>query len=289
MDASYFDTPRIGLAFSKYLTRISDEQLKDFDYIEVPYEALIFEKNLLASLSVKPLILHCASLSLGGYTPPDGKTLENIQFFAGATHTPWIGEHLSYILADKPDDNYYEPYSPEPYNIGYTVSPVMNQASVSNVLSNIARHEALLGVPIIIENPPLYFKVPQSDMTQTEFITSICRQSQTELLLDLTHWYISSRNFSFDPFEEIQKLPLDRVKEIHLSGVSQSAGSYWDNHAGRTPDIIFQLLELVLKRITPKAITFEYNWRPELEWFPLKTEIEMVRKMLDAKPIVHVS
>lgn len=289
MEASYFDTPRIGLAFSKYLTQISDEQLKDFDYIEVPYEALHFEKDLLSRLLVKPLILHCASLSLGGYTPPDDKTLETIKYFTEATGTPWIGEHLSYILADKPDNNHYEPYSHEPYNIGYTVSPVMNQYSVANVIANIKRHEAYFDVPVIIENPPLYFKVPESDMTQSEFINSICLQSRTELLLDLTHWYISSRNFSFDPFDEIQKLPLHRVKEIHLSGVSQSADSYWDNHAGRTPDIVFQLLERVLKTITPKAITFEYNWRPELEWAPLKKEIEMVRKMLDAKNVLHVS
>ena len=111
MDDFFHETPRIGLAYSKYLTTLSEKQLADFDYIEVPYELLHFDTGLLPKLSIKPLILHCASLSLGGYTAPSELTKSQILNFVQKTRTPWIGEHLSYILADKLDDNFYEPYS----------------------------------------------------------------------------------------------------------------------------------------------------------------------------------
>jgi uncharacterized protein len=287
MDDFFHETPRIGLAYSKYLTTLSEKQLADFDYIEVPYELLNFDTGLLPKLSIKPLILHCASLSLGGYTAPSELTKSQILNFVQKTKTPWIGEHLSYILADKLDDNYYEPYSTEPYNVGYTVNPIMNSQSVDNVIKNIQQHQAYLNTQIIVENSPLYFKLSASNMSQTEFINAICENSDSRLLLDLTHWFISSKNFSFNAKKELEKLPLHRVTEVHISGVTESGDTHWDNHADRAPKIIFELLDIVLKHVTPKAITFEYNWTPNIEWSSLRTEFELVRQMLQGKLVSY--
>ncbi len=281
MGENFFETTRVGLSYSKYLTSLSNKELKSFDYIEVPFELLSSDSSVLPKILMKPLILHCASLSLGGYTPPGDIVKEKILSYAKQTKTPWIGEHLSYILADKVDDNYYEPYSEEPYNIGYTVNPVMNLQSVENVIRNINMHEAYFNTPIIVENSPLYFKLPSSNMTQTEFINSICSNSETELLLDLAHLYISSQNFSFDPKKEITKLPLHRVVEVHMSGIAESGDQHWDDHAAHAPEILFELLEIVLKNVKPRAITFEYNWTPKISWDRLDKEFTRVREMLN--------
>jgi uncharacterized protein len=282
MDEAFYETTRVGLSYSKYLHSLTKARLKCFDYIEVPFELLKFDSSVLPKLSGKPIILHCASLSLGGYMDPGNSIKESILHFVEKTNTPWIGEHLAYITADRIDDRFYEPYiADEPYNIGYTVNPVMNAQSVDNIISNIACHQAYFNTPIIVENSPLYFSLPSSDMSQTEFINSICRNSKTKILLDLTHLYISSQNFSFDPRRELTELPLDRVVEVHVSGLAATGAQHWDNHASPVPEIIFELLEILLKNSKPKAITFEYNWTPEISWDRLEGEISRVKEMID--------
>jgi len=252
---------QVGIAYNQYVNSLQQGHLDLFDYIEVPFELLNFDGQLIHTLNKKPLILHCASLSLAGYTDVTPHTQAQIEHYIEATQTPWLGEHIAYITEERIDDNYYEAYAEgEPYNIGYTVSPVMNPEGVDNLIRNIERQERLLGTTVIVENSPLYFSLPASTMTQTEFISEVCRQSNTKLLLDLTHLYISSRNFSFNAKKEITKLPLDRVVEVHISGVAFDGGSHWDNHAEKAPAIIFELLEILLQHTRPRAITLEYNW-----------------------------
>jgi uncharacterized protein (UPF0276 family) len=273
------ETVKTGLAYNAYIDSLHEDQLKDFDYIEIPFELLQYDEKVFDRVNKKPLILHCASLSLAGYAEPSDKVKSALGKWVKETNTPWLGEHLSYILAEKLDDNLYEEYAPgEPYNIGYTVGPVMNTESVDHVISNIQRYEKQLGTPLIVENSPLYFKTPGSTLSQVEYIQAICSNSPVELLLDLTHFYISSQNFSFDPLKALEKLPLSRVREIHVSGVSSADGLSWDNHAGKAPDIIFKLLEIVLKNCQPSAITLEYNWASVFPWDTLKGELDKVKE-----------
>jgi hypothetical protein len=137
-----------------------------------------------------------------------------------------------------------EEYAPgEPFNIGYTVSPPMNEMTVDLVLGSIAQCEDRFGVPLLLENPPLYFRCPGTTMSQAEFIASLCQRSKVSLLLDLTHFYISSQTVGFDPHRELLKLPLERVVETHVSGVDYQAGMHWDNHATRAPKTVFDLLD----------------------------------------------
>ncbi|MHA4811751.1 multinuclear nonheme iron-dependent oxidase [Flavitalea flava] len=269
---------RVGIAYNHYLDALQDSQMEGFDYIEVPFELLNFDGKLIHTLNKKPLVLHCASLSLAGYTAADERTKTQLAHYIKETRTPWLGEHIAFITGDRIDDNYYEAYAEgEPYNIGYTVSSVMNKESVDNIINNARINEEYFQIPIIMENSPLYFSLPGSTMNQTEFLSTICRNSETELLLDLTHWYISSKNFSFDAKKELTRLPLDRVVEVHISGVSFDGESHWDNHAEKAPAIIFELLEILLKHTRPQAITLEYNWHSNFPLSVLQEELTKVK------------
>lgn len=269
----------IGLAYNGYIDSLNEEQLKEFDYIEIPFELLHYDELVLDRIIKKPLILHCASLSMAGYVEPAEKIKTAIKKFISSTGTPWVGEHLSFILAEKLDENFYEEYAPgEPYNIGYTVGPVMNKASVDHIIEKITRYRNEFEIPFIVENSPVYFTTPGSTMSQIEFINAICNQSDTELLLDLTHFYITAHNFSFDPIRALKKFPMERVKEIHVSGVSTDQEICWDNHAGKAPDIIFKMLEIVLKNCKPTAITLEYNWASNFPWTTISDELSKVKE-----------
>ena len=63
-----------------------------------------------------------------------------------------------------------------------------------------------------------------------------------------------------DALKEIERLPLERVVEIHVSGYNEQEGVVWDDHAAPAPPLVFDLLERVAARARPKALTLEYNW-----------------------------
>jgi uncharacterized protein (UPF0276 family) len=158
----------------------------------------------------------------------------------------------------------------------------MNKATVERVAQNFDKYAREFSVPILLENSPLYFRMPTSTMSQTEFIGEICKTTPVGLLLDLAHFYITANNFKFDPMTEIDRLPLERVVEIHISGVDVQSGGMWDNHTARAPRLLFDLLKRVLRRAKLKAITLEYNWSARFSEEMLLAELSITRDTLAA-------
>ncbi len=275
--------PAIGIAFSGSTPKFVRENPNAIDYVEVPFELLRHDPNVIEIAALKPIVLHCASLSIAGSVPPTEKTVVAIQDWVHRTQTPWLGEHLSFITAEREQaGEFADEYAPgEPYNIGYTVSPPMNEATAQQVLHSIQFCEQHFDVPLLLENPPLYFRTPGNTMTQVEFINAVCARSSVHLLLDLAHFYITSQTMGFDPLQEIASLPLERVNEVHISGVDVQSGAHWDNHANRAPEVEFELLALVLRRANVKGITLEYNWSAQFPAAILLDEIVRARKVIE--------
>jgi len=273
----------VGVAYSLMTPSFLLEHGKHIDYVEVPFELLRHDPSVIKVSDIKPIVLHCASLSLAGSTSASEDTVDALATWVRRTKTPWLGEHLSFITADRNRAGpVLEEYAPgEPYNIGYSVSPPMNVESVATVTKAIRRYEAKLDVPMLVENTPIYFRVPGSTLNQVEFIQQIFDSSPgLGLLLDITHFYITSQNMGFDPFDEIANLPLSRLVEVHISGVDLQESTHWDNHAAAAPSVVFELLEVVLAQASPRAITVEYNWLPSFPLDQLLGDIARVKRLL---------
>jgi uncharacterized protein (UPF0276 family) len=115
-------------------------------------------------------------------------------------------------------------------------------------------------------------------MTPTEFARVICDSCQTaRLLVDLAHLFLSCRNLCLDPVKELLALPLDRIDEIHISGVTERGGAWWDDHTLPAPDDVHDLLAIVLQRAHISAVTLEYNWSGNFPIAVLLNEIENAR------------
>jgi uncharacterized protein (UPF0276 family) len=84
----------------------------------------------------------------------------------------------------------------------------------------------------------------------------------------------------FDARAEIARLPLERLVELHVSGHDVQSGTAWDDHAGLADEATFELVEAVLARSRPRAVTFEYNWAPDVPDDVVVAHIERVRGML---------
>lgn len=295
----------IGLASGPYTRRFLENTEGVLDYVEIAFEQLRHDPKTLSLYADTPLVLHCASLSVAGFVRPAQSTIEAINHCANQLDTPWIGEHLSFILAHPMAQNGFdseilhlesieqqlvmnasgieqtENTTPPPVSLTYTVCPQFSQQTLNRVLENLEFLEQSIAKPLILENPPQYFVVPGSTMSLVDFMIEMTSHNQQiGLLLDLTHFLIAASNMGFDPFAELARLPLERVVEIHISGINTQSGVMWDDHSSPAPNIIFDLLRLALDRgAQPQAITFEYNWAPVFSDEMLIRQISKVREM----------
>ena len=263
----------VGLAYGPSAVEFIDQNPGWLDYVEMPFEQLRHTPHVAAIQETIPVILHCASMSVAGFVPPSEETIDAVKREAERTRTPWIGEHLAFVSADGLSEGGAE----GPTSLTYTVCPQMSEETVERVAENLNGLRQRFGAPLILENAPQYFEVPGSTMPMTDFVCAVASRCDVGLLLDLTHFLITTLNTGADAFEEVARLPLERVVEVHISGLNFQSGVAWDDHATPAPPEVFELLGRVLERARPRAVTLEYNWSPAFPQAILKSHLERVR------------
>lgn len=278
--------PLVGLALSPGAARISRTDPDLVDYLEVPFELLESSPAVLDKIEV-PAILHCASLSIGGTVLPKPGILDRIRHWLAHTDSPWLGEHLAFLLADRPPGAtavdgqrlHADTYA-EPYNLGFTVAPPMNPDSVDSICRRLSSYQAEFSVPIIVENSPVYFDIPGSTLRYPDFLNQVLARSNVGLLLDLTHLVIAAHNQGFSPEEAIDELPLHRVTEVHVSGIELCEGLFWDHHASGIPERVLRLLSRVAQVGSVRAVTLEYNWISNFTDDQVREQSAAIRKIV---------
>jgi uncharacterized protein (UPF0276 family) len=270
-----FGRMMVGLAYGPGVPGFIERNPRIVDYVELPFELLRYDPSTIKAKKLAPIVLHCASMSIAGFVRPSADTLDAIAEQADRTRTPWIGEHLAFISADPlPGSALHEATT-----LTYTVCPQLSEEVLELACNNLRQLQERYSLPIIVENSPQYFAIPGSTMSIVDFTIEVHRRSQIGMLLDLTHFMISATNMGFDPRKELLRLPLEYLIEMHLSGFDIQSDTAWDDHATFADESIFELVEMVLERVCPRGITFEYNWAPELPDDLLLSQIERVRAM----------
>jgi uncharacterized protein (UPF0276 family) len=88
------------------------------------------------------------------------------------------------------------------------------------------------------------------------FIARCLAGRRTHLLLDLHNVHTMAVNLGFDAAAYLDRLPLDRVIELHLSGGAESNPGWLpsgrtlhlDSHDGAVPEAVWSLLDRVVRR-----------------------------------------
>jgi uncharacterized protein len=249
--------PAVGMAFSRAAVGLVDELSDVLDYVEYPYELLSSNPDAVQRACHGRAILHSASLSLASGDPPATDLLRSVADIAGQISSPWVGEHLAFIAARPPDGD-----PGERFDVGYAVSPPMTAETIDIVSEALAATKSVIERPLILENSPIYLPLPSANMSQGQVVSEICRQSDVGVLMDLAHLRITCDTFSLDPTSALLEFPVEKIIEVHLSGVTSIEDRLWDDHSG-VPDVIqYELLRIILDRSPVCAITHEYNWAP---------------------------
>ena len=131
------------------------------------------------------------------------------------------------------------------------------------------------GYPVISENLPFEPPIPDYHLSSDpELISKAITETDTGLLLDISHARITADTIGSDYQGYIEKLPLDRLREVHITGVRRYHGFLEDHFEMQPGD--WPSAEWAAEQIRvgawrePEIVAFEYGGVGE--WFSWRTE-----------------
>ena len=199
----------------------------------------------------KPLIGHSVGLSIGSAELFDPAHVEQVASWQRRYGFPWHSDHLSFNRLE-------EHGSGEPLDVGFTM-PVPYDEEVLEMLAARVEHvQSRNPAPFLLENNVYYFRIPEQDLSEAEFLNRLTARTGCGLLLDLHNVHVNATNHGFAPWEFLGDLDLTRVVELHVGGGFSVDGMYLDAHSGPCPDAVWKLLREVLPEApNVKGVVFE--------------------------------
>ncbi|MDR4951026.1 DUF692 domain-containing protein [Chryseobacterium sp. ES2] len=260
----------VGIGYRKEFSKafLNTDVLRP-DFVEVAPENWLgvggyWKQELKQVLEKYPLYCHGLSLSIGSPEGVDKDFVKKVKQFLEDTQAVLYSEHLTF---SKVDNAHLYDLLPIPFT----------QEAIERVSENILQVQDILKRPLILENGS-YYTVLEAEMSEEDFINEIVNRTGCELLLDVNNVYVNAFNHTYDAKKFIQKIPLDKVKYIHMAGHYQ-VNEYLiiDTHGGDIIDPVYDLFGWTIGQINkdvPVLLERDFNI-PELE--NLQHEIDMLR------------
>lgn len=218
------------------------------------------------------LSIHGVGLSIGGMQPLDRDHLARLRILCDRYEPESFSEHLAW---SSHDTVYLNDLLPLPYT----------EETARRVADHIDEVQEALGRQMLLENPATYVHFAESTIGETDFLSELVRRTGCGLLLDVNNVFVAATNHNVDPHRYLRDFPMHAVREIHLSGHSQTTDEMGamlliDSHDTCVKDPVWLLYEEVLARTGPLASLIE--WDNEVPSWPiLRQEAEAAAAILD--------
>lgn len=261
---------KVGLAWRPELSRLIGKM--DIEFTEVLAESICEDEKLpepLLNLQARnvEIIPHGVSLSLGGARKPDERRLDRLARLATQLKAPYISEHFAFVRAGKLESGHLLPFK-------------RNELMLELLVENIQYAQERLPVPLCLENIASLFDWEKQEISEPDFISAIVRETGVGLLLDVSNLYANSVNLKFNFCEYLDKLPLDRVKYVHIAGGCMIDDLYHDTHAHSIESGPLVVLGELCRRICPPAVILERDDKFTTEADLIK-ELELVKQVVE--------
>lgn len=179
------------------------------------------------------------SLFSGKWTPEQQRWLDHLRKVSSNFSFDHITEHFGFMTGE----DFHKgapisvPYSTETLNIG---------------IDRLQRIQEACSCPVGLENLAFSYSLEEVQR-QGEFLSRLIEPVNGFIILDLHNLYCQLQNFSLDFETLIQAYPIDRVREIHISGGSWEPSGVQpartirrDTHDDTVPEAVFELLKQAL-------------------------------------------
>ena len=209
-----------------------------------------------------PLLLHNGAWnwSLGD---PDVLTktdvLEQTRRRLELTGAPWLSTHLGYSAAQV---EFKEGVGFRPEDIERGMHPasarLTREALLEATVQNLHTLQKAITVPLLVENLDFNPTGAYDHVCEPGFITEVFAVTKVDLLLDLAHAQVSASHLGYRIKDYLAELPLERVKQLHVSAPRLAGNILVDVHE-RLGEADYDLLAYTLGKTEPWAVTLEYG------------------------------
>ena len=200
-----------------------------------------------------PLSFHGVGLSLGGLDTLDENYLARLKQLMERFQPELVSDHLCWTSHNgiHSNDLLPMPYTPE---------------AVKHVAERIDAVQNYLGRRILVENVSSYMRYQCSEYSEAEFFAEVVETADCDILCDVNNIYVSASNHDFDPLLYLDKLPKERIKEMHLAGFEDQGSFLLDTHGEAVHEPVWELYVKALELFGPVPTLIEWDTNlPEFE------------------------
>jgi uncharacterized protein (UPF0276 family) len=230
------------------------ERRADLGFVELLAEDFWSQRMLPVAIELLrergvALVVHGISLSLGSAEPPDRDRLAALAGLARRARAPLVSEHLAFVRAGGIES-------------GHLLPLPRTREALEIVVRNVRAAQAVLPVPLALENIATLFEWPAAEMSEADFLGEVLDRTDALLLLDLANLYANARNHGVDPSAYLSSIPLERIAYVHMAGgFTDADGLYHDTHAHAVPAPVLALLRELCARMQPPGVLIERDDR----------------------------
>ncbi|MDQ7995444.1 MAG: DUF692 domain-containing protein [Luteibacter sp.] len=237
----------LGLRVPHYAEFLARQQPVDF--VEVISENFMVEGgrplDTLARIRDRyEVALHGVSMNLGSDDGVDLDYLRRLRALADTIEPLWLSDHVSWTGVGGVHSHDLLP-------LPYTVE------ALDVLVRNVLDAQDALGRALVLENPSTYLSFSDNTMDEPGFLKALCERTGCFLLLDVNNIVVSATNHGLDTEAWIERLPLDRVRQIHLAGHSQGVEMLVDTHDAPVPETVWDLYRRFVPRLGEVAVMIE--------------------------------
>ncbi len=264
------DLGGIGIGLRMEMAKeLLDRQPSEVKWLEVHPENYMdrggrYPTVLKRAMERWPFATHGLTMCFGRAEPFDDEYLGTLKTFLSDIGAPWHSDHLCFCDVGGVFAHDLLPL------------PFTEDAAALYARRITEAREATGCDDLAFENVSYYAESPDSETDEVSFCLDVLEQADCKMLLDVNNVYVNSRNLDFDPRKWIDRIPADRVVQIHVAGhLVRNDGFRIDTHGEDVCDDVYDLLEYTLRRVGPKPVLLERDGN----FIPLDELLEQVRRL----------
>jgi uncharacterized protein (UPF0276 family) len=227
-----------------------------------------------------PLITHGLTLGFGSLRPYDARTLAELARFLHELDVPFHSDHLCIASVD---GVYLHDLLPLPFS----------ESATEHAVKRIRELSAAIARPVAVEHISYYARAPldaaERAYEEAEQLCALLERADARLLLDVNNVYVNASNHGFDARGFIDRLPLERVVQLHVAGHQLRADGFRiDTHAEPICEEVYALFEYTMQRLArpvPVLLERDDNFPPFSELVAELTRLDEIYR----SALVHVA
>lgn len=193
-----------------------------------------------------PVVLHGVSLSVGSKDSINFDYLKKLKELGKRINARWVSDHLCWCGVSGMNTHDLLPM------------PYTNEA-LRHTIERVKIIQDFLERPIALENASTYLEFSVSTWPESEFLSALAEEANCGILLDVNNVYVSSFNHGFDPKQYIDRIPKDRVVQMHLAGHTNKGTHILDTHSDYVINSVWDLYRYAHRHLGGTSTLLEWD------------------------------